>query len=167
MTVVLVDGVEFEFPDGWTVTKYDDWAFYRRQFQRLGGGCHAVDLLALSPNRELFLIEVKDYSRPGTPVPSQLVVEVGFKVRDTLAGLLAARVRANDPDERRLAILFSKNSELKVVLHVELSRYAPLLINKSSIQQKLRQTVRAVDPHARVSDVSLTRTPWTTKHVGP
>ena len=46
-----VDGLVFEFAEDWKVSKFDDWAFYRRHFVRVHDGVKAVDLLAFSPDR--------------------------------------------------------------------------------------------------------------------
>jgi hypothetical protein len=32
MPALMVDGLQFEFPPGWRVEKYDEWSFYRNQF---------------------------------------------------------------------------------------------------------------------------------------
>lgn len=104
MTLSLdVDGKRFMFPSDWQALKYDDSAFHRHQFQNFAGGSKAMDVVALSPDRELWLIEVKDYTlhrrvKRGSPFD-----EVAAKVRATLAGLAVARVRANDPHERDMA----------------------------------------------------------------
>ncbi len=61
--LTLQEGViEYTFPDDWYVTKYDDWAFYRKRFASSCGSNKAVDFLAYNPvERTLWLIELKDY----------------------------------------------------------------------------------------------------------
>ncbi len=98
--VLDIDGLTFEFPDGWHADKYDDWKFYRKQIGSHLQGLKAVDVLALSHSLEAYLIEVKDYSRPQTVKPSELPEAVAWKVIHTLAALLPASLNANDADEK-------------------------------------------------------------------
>lgn len=53
MTDIDVDGLTFSFGERWQVSKYDEWSFYRNQFSRQSNSIAAVDLLVLSPDREL------------------------------------------------------------------------------------------------------------------
>ena len=80
MNPINVDGLDFHFPDGWLASKYDKWSFYNNQFKKLPG-TKAVDLLALSPEKTAYLIEVKDYRRPDTERPSELPQALANKVR--------------------------------------------------------------------------------------
>lgn len=48
MPTLVVDGLNFDFPDGWQAGKYDEWSFYRKQFLKQGNGISAVDVLAIS-----------------------------------------------------------------------------------------------------------------------
>lgn len=57
--------IDFEFPEGWTVSRYDQWAFYRNHFQNPGDR-KAVDLLVIEDDDGVcWLVEVKD----STPAP--------------------------------------------------------------------------------------------------
>ena len=58
MKTVSVDNFEFEFPDEWSVIKYDECNFYRKRFGK-PEDVKAVDLLAIGD--ELFIIEAKDF----------------------------------------------------------------------------------------------------------
>ncbi len=100
MQIFSVDGLCFDFPDDWLVTKYDDWAFYRKQFVRMWDGIKAVDLLALSPEGTLYLIEAKDYRRHRREKGLGIADEAAHKAFDTLAALLPAKIRAPDGPER-------------------------------------------------------------------
>ena len=98
MSTSIAEGaLTFTFAADAEASKYDDWSFYRNQFQQ---GCFtdnkAVDLLC-ELNRSAWLIEVKDYRAHARTKAVDLADEVAIKVRDTLAGLVAARVGANDP----------------------------------------------------------------------
>ena len=156
----------FAFPDGWTAAKYDAWAFYRNQFQNVAGGCKAVDLLALGPNRTLWLIEVKDYrAHPRTKV-QDLPSEIAVKVRDTLAALLPASVWAADGAEQTAAGDMLRATQVHVVLHLEQpatpSRLKPLAVNPADAVQALKQRLKAVDPHPQVVSAS-TKMAWTVR----
>lgn len=56
-TVINVDGLEFEFPDGWSVSKYDEWKFYRHQFQPQMTGLKAVDLVAVNGSEAYLIVK--------------------------------------------------------------------------------------------------------------
>ena len=93
----------FDFPDGGPdVAKYDEWSFFRNQFQTVCGGVTAVDFIFVETART-WLIEVKDYRHHRRTKVADLAGEVAAKVRDTLAGLAACRCNANDAMEQRIA----------------------------------------------------------------
>lgn len=147
-----VDGKRFLFPTDWQALKYDDSAFHRHQFQNFAGGSKAMDLVALSPGQELWLIEVKDYTRHRRSKSGSLFDEVAAKVRATLARLAVARVRAYDPHERQMADKAMRARSIRMVLHLDQprhpSRLFPQAIDPRSATQKLQQSVRGVDPQA-------------------
>ena len=118
----------FGFPDGWRAAKFDEWSFYRNQFQKVGNvsiscsdqkcegelrcvkcgktrvaGIKAIDILAVETGSQCWLIEIKDYRREPRTKTIDLADEVALKVRDTLAALVAAQVNANDADEKAMA----------------------------------------------------------------
>lgn len=104
--------LRFVFDDAWSVVKYDDHRDYRERIERLEG-TKAVDFVAVYANEVLYLIEVKDFR--GYRIKNrlrirdaELAVEVGQKVRDTSAGIVAANHRGNTTDwgktVRRLAV---------------------------------------------------------------
>lgn len=147
-----IDGKRFMFPEHWEALKYDDPAFHRHQFQNFAGGSKAMDAVALSPHKELWLIEVKDYARQRRSKRESLFEEVAAKVRATLAGLAVARVRANDSREREMADQAMRALKIRVVLHLDQpkhpSRLFPQIVDPCSATLKLRQQLRGVDPHA-------------------
>lgn len=67
-----VDGLNFDFPDDWQVSKYDDWSYYRNQFAKMWNGIKSLDLLAVDPVQTAWLIEVKDYRVNQRTKPSKL-----------------------------------------------------------------------------------------------
>lgn len=159
-TVINVDGLDFKFPDGWSVSKYDEWKFYRHQFQPQMTGLKAVDLVAVNGS-EAYLIEVKDYSRKGTLKPSDLPQSVATKVLHTLAAMLPARLNANDRDEAAFASALLKVTSLKVVLHVDNPKTKPHLVDPADLKQKLKSLLKAVDPRVTVSSrQSQAHVPW-------
>ena len=160
-----VDGLLFTFPDLWTVGKYDDWTFYRTRWEAAWKGATAVDVIAVGPDRTVWLIEVKDYNHPSVEPPSGLADVVARKVFDTLAALLPARVDAEDEDERRLATLSTEAKKLRVVLHMEQrparSRLWPHAIKPADIRQKLKQRLKPVDRYALISEIAQPHgVPW-------
>ena len=83
--------LRFRFDDSWYAIKYDEHPDYRERIERLDG-TKAVDFVAVHRDSQLFLIEVKDFR--GHRIENQprlregeLAIEVGQKVRDTVAGI--------------------------------------------------------------------------------
>jgi hypothetical protein len=161
------DKLACEFPTAWQVTKYDDWAFYRNQFQSSCTGNKAMDFLGFDPESDvLWLIEMKDY-RQGPRDKEKIFLwdEVAIKARDTLAGLFAAKIEAGHPDHP-----FAQKSltaaKLRVVLHLEQprthSKLFPRAFDRADVQQKIKQLVKPIDAHPMVVELQDTRhVPWT------
>lgn len=150
----LVEGMlTFTFPAPLIAQQYDGWSFYRNQFNSAFGGTKAVDFVCLD-QQCTWLIEVKDYRVNRRSKPSELGDEMAIKVRDTLAGLVTASCNANESDERLFAKKAVKNKRLRVVLHIEqpakLSKLFPQVVNPANLKAKLKQLLRAVDPHPLV-----------------
>lgn len=82
--------------------------------------------------------------------------EVAFKVRDTMAGLLAARIHAGDDSEKAFAGRAVNTRRIRVVLHLEQprkhSRLFPRSIDPADMTLKLKQRLKAVDPHPKIVD---------------
>lgn len=164
----LVEGnLVCNFPANWHVTKYDDWAFYRNQFQACCLGNKGVDFLGFNPgDRVLWLIELKDYRQgPRDRKKGPLWEEIAIKTRDTLAGLFAAKVESGHPDH-----VFAQQSvratKLRVVLHLEQppthSRLFPRAFNRADVQQKIKQLVKPIDAHPVVVELAnMAHVPWT------
>jgi hypothetical protein len=168
---VDIDGKRFVFPAGWEVLKYDDSSFHRNQFQGFAGGSKAMDAVAVSPDRQLWLIEVKDYTRDRRSKGGTVFDEVAAKVRATLAGLAAARVRANEADERAIANRSMKAQNIRVVLHLDQpahsSRLFRQIVDPSSASVQLQRKVRAVDPHAVCYGIGVRPNafPWAVRRI--
>ncbi len=99
-------------------TKYDEWSFYRNQFSKLADGIKAVDLIFLEQDT-CWLIEVKDYRVNRRTKLIDLADEISIKVKDTIAGLFAAKINANDLFEKTFAQRANQKSRIRVVLHLE------------------------------------------------
>lgn len=160
MPSVEEGNLRFDFPDEWDVAKLDDWNFYRGHFLKVCSGTKAVDILAMEPGDACaWYIEVKDYRRHVRTKTSQVADEIACKVRDSLALLAAARVNANDHVEKAQARRASRCRSIRVVLHLEQpanpSKLFPRKIDLANTQQRLRQLVKAVDPHALVRETHL------------
>jgi len=165
-TTIAEGALTFTFAADAEASKYDDWSFYRNQFQQ---GCFtdnkAVDLLC-ELNRSAWLIEVKDYRAHARTKAVDLADEVAIKVRDTLAGLVAASVGANDPVERAFARRMVRAQRMRVVCHIEqpakASRLRPRVIEPDKLKLKLRTLLKAIDAHPIVMDRSSAAAtlPW-------
>lgn len=165
MNHIDVDGIQFAFNEDWKVTKYDEWRFYRNRFCNVPSGRKAVDLLAISPENELFLIEVKDYRLHPRVKPSQLHEEVSHKVVDTLAGLLPTSLDDIFPEEQEFARAALACDRIRVVLHLEQSaagsRVAPRKFRLEDVQLKLRQALKPIDVRSIASDIGhMSRLAW-------
>ena len=160
----------FSFPDHCEAGKYDDWSFYRNQFQSVAGGSKAVAVLCLAEG-VVWLVEIKDYRQHPRTKPSDLCDEVARKVRDTLSGLAAAS--ANDAAELALARQALAMRRWRVALHLEqpnvASRLRPRAIDPASMTSKLRKGLKAglkaIDAHPEVVDRQKPHPgiPWTVR----
>ncbi len=116
MTELDVDGIRFTFDDDWSAVKWDDTDAYNFHIAKLQGAGHrtkAVDIIGLRDGLP-FLFEVKDFRGPGIAIENvhrDLPLEIGFKARDTAAGLVGAVSRgvAGLPAEWLAAVASSHN----------------------------------------------------------
>ena len=166
MPVLVVDGLTFTFPNGWKVSKYDNWSFYRNRFSRFLTAIKAVDLLAISPNRTVFFIEVKDYRFYRRLKTIKLADEIVKKVVDSLAAMLPSKINGDDPAETAFSADVLNATGLCVVLHLEQpaknSKLFPRAIDPADIQMKLRQQLKPIDAHPKVVEMTRMATlPWT------
>ena len=158
----------FSFPDHCRAGKYDDWSFYRNQFQSMAGGSKAVDVLCLAGG-VAWLVEIKDYRQYPRTKLIDLCDEVAQKVRDTLSGLAAASANADDPNEQALACRALAMRRWRVVLHLEqsnvASRLRPIAIDPASMKSKLCKGLKAIDAHPAVVDRQRLHPdmPWTVR----
>lgn len=160
MPTINVDGITFTFPNGWDVSKYDEWIYYRA-YERARSGTKAVDLLVVDNAGIAWLIEVKDYRRHRRTKPTDLSHEIAQKVHDTLAVVLAAQTKAADAEEQRLARKVARSPHLRIVLHLEQparhSKLFPRAIDPASVKLKLKTLVKQIDAHPVVVETSTMR----------
>jgi hypothetical protein len=162
--------LEFTFPDEWEVTKYDAWSYYQNQFKGCCCGNKAVDFLAIDRERNLWLIEVKDYREHVRTKTEELWNQVAIKVRDTLAGLYAAKIdkaHVNNP----YAGIALTTSKFKVVLHLEQpvqhSKIFPRKFISANVQNKIKQLIKPIDAHPKVIESSQMRgVAWSVRSLG-
>lgn len=155
MPEVITEGcLCFTFPDNTIASKYDEWTFYRKRFNSAFGGTKAVDIVHVDANKTAWLIEVKDYRTNRRTKPSDLGDEIALKVRDTLAGVAAARFGAQDLIEQSTAKKLLQAKRLKVVLHLEqpqkISRLFPKIVNPADLKLHLKMLLKAVDARPEV-----------------
>ena len=153
--MTLTEGaLRFSFGASCTVDQYESWAFYRNQLQRIPG-TKAVDFVCINGG-QTYLIEVKDYRFHPRTKPIFLSDEVALKVRDTLAGLVAARDNASVPSEQQTAQLALNSRRWRVVLHLEQrptrTKLRPTPLAPANVQQKLRRILRAIGAQPKVVD---------------
>ena len=152
---ITEDKLSFSFPAEMKATKYDDWSFYRNQFNAAFGGTKATDLIAIDGDTT-WLVEIKDYRQHRRTKPIELGDEIAIKMRDTLAGLTAAQCNANEASEKQFARNALKAKKLRVVLHLEQpqkhSRLFPRAIDPVAVLQKMKQKLKAIDAHPKVVD---------------
>ncbi len=117
-------GLVFEFSDPWNVLKLDEHSDYRERIAKLEG-TKAVDFLGIL-DEALYLIEVKDFrghriENKDRLTSGELSIEIGQKVRDSLACVVGAYRTSSAPETWTpfVRILSDKLKAVKVVLWVE------------------------------------------------
>ena len=164
MPPIDVDGFAFTIAGGHAASKYDDWVFYRKHVRRITHA-KAVDLVVVCHDASTaFFVEVKDYRLYPRRKPGELADEVAEKMLHTLGGMLAARTRAAIDIETKTAELVCRSAKLRAVLHLEQPprpKSMPATTISATLQLKLRQLLRAIDPHAVVvSQADSGNLPW-------
>ena len=166
MTTITEGNLTFSFENGCQASKYDEWSFYKKQFQNVAGGSKGVDILCVESDTS-WLIEIKDYREHERKKPTDLLEEVAKKVRDTLAGLAAAakETNGNNADERDLAKKALATKRWRIVLHLEqrreLNMFKPVSLSQSLGTYRL---LKGIDPQPIVYDRNQTNNddgiPW-------
>ena len=158
MTTFQEGVLTFTFDATADVQKYDEWPFYKNQFCKSCTGSKAVDFVGLrNGDRDLWLIEVKDYRRHPRTKTISIWDEIAVKARDTLAGLLSTSTQSPHTYlEQTFARRAVRAAVIRIVFHLEQprnpSKLFPQSFDPANLQLRLRQSVRPIDPHARVVD---------------
>ncbi len=159
-TIIQEGDLCFTFDPSCKAAKYDEWAFYRRQFCKTATGIKAVDIVCIDSNR-LWLIEVKDYRAHRRTKLTDIADECVQKVVHSLAGIFAAGVNAFVEEEKVLANAAKHSNSIGVVLHLEQpqkpSKLFPHVVDISNLETKLKQKLKSIDPHPRVINKSRVR----------
>jgi len=173
MTLIVVNqedskasyDMQFCFPPDWQARQYDEKnSFYRRKFERITGS-KAVDIVAVNPKeKELWLIEVKDYRAFPTRDTQDIIGIIAKKVVDTLAGILTAAFSGEKFYKTAV-----KQERIRVVFHLEQpkenSKLYRQIIDWANGTRKLKQKILAIDPHAKLSNMQMNNNPWTVKEI--
>lgn len=150
MAILSEGRLQFVFGSSCHAEKYDEWSFYRNQFQSTCSGVKAVDMICVSNNTS-WLIEIKDYRQHKRTKPQDLGDEVAIKMGNTLTGLVAAKMNANDSSEQGFAKKVIQSKAIKVVLHLEQpekhSKLFPRAVDPVAVKQSLKRQLRAIDAH--------------------
>jgi hypothetical protein len=161
--------------------KFDDTDYYRNHFGKVHvRACRnkknpcsrtilkavpAVDILAVNTTTG-YLIEVKDFTLETEEKRlDDLIEQFLGKVFLTLSAILPMKINATITDEQNFADLFSKVSQIEVILHIELPpTSSPLTLaswNRSNIQIDLKRKLKGnINPKV-VSKTDLQSLPWT------
>lgn len=161
MTTITEKRLTFAFPEDYYVTKYDEWEHYKifqnscnlrnkidtnekgkngiNQSVDDDNGSSGVDIIALHEST-LWLIEIKDYYRLGLEPNAQSIDEklsdlpylIARKIRDSLAGLVSAKFKAEKQEEKDFSRLALDCNEIKIVLHIEMPSIRSKLYPSSS-----------------------------------
>lgn len=135
----------FEFGSRWQLVKFDEHRDYQKMKDILEG-TRAIDFLGILDNKELYLIEVKNFRKhrietkdrltppklpksrvvrqelvEGKPNQEKLDIEVAQKVRDSLACIIGAHRTSSTPEIWRpyAKLLCSVDARINVVLWLE------------------------------------------------
>lgn len=139
----------FDFPTSWEAMQHDaSQSFYRKKYKQFADS-KRVDIVAIDTFQHvLWLIEVKDYRAFPKRDKGDIYSIIAQKVKDTLSCLLVAAYQKGKNSFEYHAI---RQEKIRIVFHLEQprkpSKLYPQLIDWSNGRQKLKQTLRVVDPH--------------------
>ena len=116
--------LRFRFDDTWAVIKYDDHRDYLERIRHLPE-TKGVDFVAVLDERLLYFIEAKDFrghriENRARVKDGELAIEVAQKVRDTIAGIVAAHHRGSTEEwSRFIECLTNSVNPVRVLLWLE------------------------------------------------
>jgi hypothetical protein len=177
VTTVDEGALRFDFEEGWDVTKWDSSRVYVEGLQRLTGtvdarseGTKAVDFVGVHDAR-LYFFEVKDFRghriENGERQRSELPLEIGLKVRDTLAGIAGAYTKTGGPEwvERCGRALSARKSQVQVIVWIADDPPGPTeprgkrAVRDSVRQKEISQKLAWLTSRVWVEDPRNTRLP--------
>lgn len=120
MTSQIVEGnLTFDFPSDWLIEKVDSWDFYRKKFIKISNATKSVDIVAISEQGCIWLIEVKDYRDYKRTKDVSIPNEFCLKIKNTLAMLVSANFKAGVDEKIFANTIFVKGHSIYAVLHLE------------------------------------------------
>jgi len=157
------DGVRLTFPEDWDAREWDTSnSFHSRHVKRTRNNLRSVDIVAFDPiSKELWLIEIKDYSHHKRTDPTPLQDTLAEKAIDTMGSVhVAARTGLTDahPDvfAARSIVALSERVHF-VYIGMEPANPTKLWgtgINTIDLRIALRQRIRCIDAHPLVVDTA-------------
>ena len=160
---MIVDSREFTFPEGWVCCKYDELPFYRNKIEPSfkvdkEPGLKGVDIVAFSPDRQMWLIESKDYRRHRRTKAIGPAQEFVLKVRNTLTGLMVAVVDKQDNTLDDIRKCAHTATSMRLAFHLEQprlhSKLFPRVFDPADVQQQIKANVHRICPHPLVIDAT-------------
>jgi hypothetical protein len=176
LTTFEEGAIRFDFGARWVVEKWDASTVYTRGVHTLNGaltdaggdvrreGTKAIDFVGVLDAVTLYLIEVEDFRGHGIENKKRqlrdLPLEIGLKVRDTLAGLAGAYAKTGGPAwvERCGEALVTRKHQVRVVAWIlddPLRPSEPLAkraARSSERTQQIRQKLGWLTPRVLVED---------------
>ncbi len=153
MTELDVDGIRFSFDDRWSAVTWDDTELFTRGIGTLQGpghGSKAVDMVGLADG-DPYLFEVKDFRGPAIAIANlqrDLPLELGFKVRDTTAGLVGVASRRGTGLPADWLAAVHNGSAVRVVAWIAEDATRP---GESAHKRKARLSERAASVAQRLA----------------
>ena len=176
--------LRFQFGDSWTVLRYDASSSYRsiavlsgalyEKSETQNHGTRAVDFVAVRQD-EIYFIEVKNFEgherQTRARLEKDLDLEVGLKVRDTLAGLVGAVRRNKDlPEPLLVALGRIASDEQRVNVIAWIERHDPpqtkrwMSIGDALLEDRIKKRLRwlnakvlVTNSQAPLRDIEVTR----------
>ncbi len=158
--------IRFKFGERWVICKLDDHPAYRTGIGTLNG-TKAVDFVGVLDKTETAFVEVKDFRGHRIENVSrirdgELWLEVGRKVRDSLAVIVSARRRSSvnaELWEDLSAALADPSKDLKIILWIEedLTGYSGAQSGKDRLSvytKKLKQKLSWLTTHVIVCNTA-------------
>lgn len=135
------DGTIFTFKQGFQATKFDKWSHYTALANSLDlKGC---DLVAHN-GKELWFIEVKDYSYRDAVFPNDLHKTVGLKCIGAMAVLFSLARCANDSNEVGFARSVHGVEKIRLGLHVVIPDEKRRARKKQAVLPAFKHKIRRI-----------------------